>query len=104
VNSVSCNPAGARRRALSEFHGVRVGSAITSAPACANAAVVAGESSTSMATRMCPATRRPTSTSSMYSACTGSVSSSVARPASRIVTCPPAAENAASCGIPSTSR
>ncbi|WP_309117359.1 hypothetical protein [Saccharothrix sp.] len=51
--------------------------------------MVAVESSTSNATRMCPATRHPTSTSSMYSACGGSVISNVARPASRIVTRPP---------------
>ena len=56
---------GASRRALSEFHGVVVGSAITWAPAAASALAVAGQSSTSNATRMCPATRRPTSTSSM---------------------------------------
>ena len=34
--SVSCSPAGASSRALSEFHGVRVGSAITVAPASAS--------------------------------------------------------------------
>lgn len=62
ANSVNWRPAGAARRAFSEFHGVRVGSAMMSAPAAAATCVAAAESSTSKATRMWPATRRPTST------------------------------------------
>jgi len=49
----------------SEAHGVRVGSAMTVAPAAASSPVTAAESPTANATRICPATRRPTSTSSM---------------------------------------
>lgn len=84
--------------------GVRVGSATTSAPASDGFRVVAVESSTWNATRMCPATRRPTSASSMNAAWFGSVSSRVARPASRMVTRPPGEENAARSGRPGTSR
>jgi hypothetical protein len=65
VKSVSCSPAGPSSRAFSESHGVRVGSASTVAPAASSARVVALLSSTSNATRMWPATRLPTSTSSM---------------------------------------
>jgi hypothetical protein len=73
---------------LSEFQGVRVGSASTVAPAAASARVVVALSSTSNAIRTCPATRRPTSASSTKAACVRSNSSSVARPASRMVTRP----------------
>src|SRR6185295_4166720 len=93
-NKVSCRPAGASSRELMEPHGVVVGSASTVAPASASVCVLTAASSTSNATRMCPATREPTSTSSMYSACSGSDSSSVARPASRIVTRPCSPVNA----------
>ena len=41
MNNVSCSPPGASRRALSEFHGVRVGWAMTVAPASASVRVVA---------------------------------------------------------------
>jgi hypothetical protein len=62
---------------------------MTLAPAPASVAIAAAVSLTWKATRMCPAARYPTSTSSMKAACGGSASSSVARPASRIVTRPP---------------
>lgn len=101
---MSWRPAGASSREFSEPQGVVTGSARTVAPAAASVAVVAGVSPTSSATRMWPATRRPTSTSSMYSAWEGSVISRVARPASRIVTRPPCEANAARSGMPSTSR
>jgi hypothetical protein len=61
VKSVSCRPAGPSSRALSEFQGVRVGSATTVAPAAASARVVSLLSSTSNASRTWPATLRPTS-------------------------------------------
>ena len=64
-NSVSCRPAGPSRRALSESHGVRVGGAMSSAPASTSVCVADSASSTSKATRMGGATRRPTSTSSI---------------------------------------
>ena len=70
----------------------------------AGATVIAVLSATSKAIRMCPATRRPTSTSSTNAACVGSSSSSVARPASRIVTRPSSEANASRSRSPSTSR
>lgn len=103
-NKVSWRPAGPSRRLLRECHGVGVGSATTSAPAAASLSVAEAASPTWKATRTCPATRRPTSTSSMYSAWDGSAISSVARPASRMVTRPPGEEYAARSGNPSTSR
>ena len=45
-NSVSCSPAGASSRALSEFHGVGVGWASTVAPDSASRAVAAAASAT----------------------------------------------------------
>jgi hypothetical protein len=52
VNRVSCKPAGPSRRALSEFHGVRTGSATIAAPAAASVAVMVSASSTRNATRI----------------------------------------------------
>jgi threonine/homoserine/homoserine lactone efflux protein len=103
-NNVSWRPPGASSRAFSVCHGVRVGSARTRAPAAASAVVVARLSATSNATRMWPATRRPTSTRSMNSACAGSAISSVARPASRMTTRPSGETYEARSGRPSTSR
>ncbi len=68
ANSVSWSPAGPSSLEFSVRHGVRVGSAITVAPAASSVRVVAIESATSKATLMWPATRRPTSTRSMNSA------------------------------------
>ena len=51
-NNVSCRPAGASSRELSEPHGVLVGSASTVAPASASVLVVSAASSTSSAMRM----------------------------------------------------
>src|SRR6266536_2798811 len=88
-------------------HGVRVGGATISAPASAMVAVTWVASSTSKATRRWPATRRPTSTRSMYAAYSGLASSSVATPASRMVTRPPSSsgeEYEARSGRPRTSR
>ena len=100
-----CTSPGASNRALSEFHGVRVGGATGTAPPAAACSLAAAQSSTSSATRKCPATRRPTSTSSIMSACAEFAISSVARPASRMVTSAPPSPAYASCsGIPTTSR
>jgi hypothetical protein len=52
VKRVSWRSPGPSRRELREFQGVRVGSAITVAPASARVLVIDGESSTSNATRM----------------------------------------------------
>jgi len=51
VKSVNWRPAGPCNRAFNEFHGVRVGSASTVAPAASSARMLAVESSTSNATR-----------------------------------------------------
>jgi hypothetical protein len=59
---VICSPPGASSRLLSEFHGVTVGGATSTAPVVGTART----SSTSNATRSRGATARPTSTSSMY--------------------------------------
>ena len=103
-NSVTCRSPGASSRAFTVAHGVRVGGATTCAPARASRSVTATESVTWNATRIGPATRRPTSTSSMNAALPGSVSSSVARPAARIVTRPSGEENAACSRSPRVSR
>ena len=55
VKTVSCIFAGPVSRAFSESHGVRVGGAITSAPAAASCSVTVAQSSTSKATRNCGA-------------------------------------------------
>ena len=52
-------PAGAASRELSERHGVRVGGAMSSAPALTSASVTAALSATSSATRNLGATWRP---------------------------------------------
>ena len=79
-NRVSWSPPGASSRELSDRHGVGVGGAMSVAPASVSRSVAAAASRTPNATRMWPATRRPTSTWSMCSACGTSDSSSVARP------------------------
>ena len=84
-----CTSPGASNRALSEFHGVRVGGATDTAPPSTAVRLAASQSSTSSATRKWPATRDPTSTSSIMSACAEFAISSVARPASRIATSAP---------------
>src|SRR5262249_54812724 len=77
ADSVSCKPAGASSRELTEFHGVGVGSLITRAPALVSLSVITRASSTWSATRTWPATRRPTSIWSIKSACGGSANSIV---------------------------
>ena len=76
-------------RASIEGDGVRVGGATGAAPPSTAVRVAASQSSTSSATRKCPATREPTSTSSIMSACAEFAISSVALPASRIATSAP---------------
>src|SRR6478609_207464 len=82
-NRVTGRPAGASSREWSDPHGVRVGGATSSAPASTSRVVAPAASVTSNATRRCPATWRPTSTSSIARLCAGLAISSVARPASR---------------------
>jgi len=84
--------------------GVVRGSARILAPACSSRLVTPSASPTSKATRIGPATRRPTSTWSMNSAVFESASSSVARPAARMATLPPGEGTDGSSVNPSASR
>ena len=104
-NRVICSSAGASSRAFTDPNGVGRGAATSVAPAASSARVTPATSSTSNANRIRGATSRPTSTSSMYARCAGFAISSVARPASRMVTAaPPGPANAACSRIPSASR
>ena len=96
---------GASSHELSDRHGVMTGSATSSAPASTSRRVCPAASSTSSAIRIRGLGVAPASTRSMLCLCAGLAISRVARPASRMATrsSPPSA-NAASSGIPSTSR
>ena len=81
AKTVRCRPPGPSSRAFSDCHGVRVGGATTWRRRGPAGRSPRRSRATSNATRTGPATRRPTSTSSMNAACPASASSRVARPA-----------------------
>ena len=69
VKSVSCSPPGALEPGVERVPGRDASARRSPSRPPRRASLVARESSTSKATRMWPATRRPTSTSSMKAAC-----------------------------------